>query len=167
MRVRTALLEGKAAALLQPFCLGAVFRELLSFRNNKIQHIDYTPHKKEKGKRKKNNQKRLNSLQTLLKLVLRIYRLETLDGGGSEEVEKSCVYPSGTTEGTNTLSFHRHDPRLLLVKYQNYSVHSATKQDPSCGQMSSINRLIFCLYLIIHEGNSIFHWCPWKDFFWT
>lgn len=85
------MFEGKAAALLQRFCLGAVFRELLSFRNNKIQHVDYIPHKKEKGnrKKKKKKQKRLNALQTLLKLVLRIYRLQTLDGGGSEEVEKS------------------------------------------------------------------------------
>lgn len=55
MQVKTALLEGKAAALLRCFCLGAVFRELLSFRNNKIQHVDYTPHthKKEKENRKK------------------------------------------------------------------------------------------------------------------
>lgn len=55
VQVKTALLEGKAAALLQCFCLGAVFRELLSFRNNKIQHVDYTPHthKKEKENRKK------------------------------------------------------------------------------------------------------------------
>lgn len=51
-----------------------------------------TPHthtrKKKKTERKGKKWKRLNALQTLLKLVLRICRLQTLDGGGSEEVEK-------------------------------------------------------------------------------
>lgn len=28
---------------------------------------------------------------------------------------ESCVYPSGTSEGTDTLSFHRNDPSLLLI----------------------------------------------------
>lgn len=57
------------------------------------------------------NQKRLNTLQSpttaRLKLLLRIYRLKSLDGGGSEEVEKrsKAVYWAGTTEGADT-PFH-------------------------------------------------------------
>lgn len=44
------MLEEKAAALLQRFCLGALFRELLSFRNNKIQYVDYTQERERKQK---------------------------------------------------------------------------------------------------------------------
>jgi len=53
------------------------------------------------------------------KLVLRTYRLQNSGWqwlwGGREKVE-SCVYEVGTTEGTDTLSVHKHDPGLLLVR---------------------------------------------------
>lgn len=68
----------------------------------------HTQERKGKQKEEEKKQKRLNGLQTLLKLVLRICRLQTLDGGGFEEVEKrwkAVCNPSGTSEGTDLSHF--------------------------------------------------------------